>query len=176
MTHIYEKKCWTLEEDNILRELVVDQDLPYDKAAKILGRGRAACISRGRRLGIKKGRRIRRPGSHLHTQKHPWRQQRLPEKYNTEHPQFRPGSPPPSPSGPPPLEPCLSHRPISAIAPTPKRLLDLEPSECRWPVGEIPRQDGIEGVETVFCGMKILKGRSYCTHHCDDAYVKKDQD
>jgi GcrA cell cycle regulator len=41
----------------------------------------------------------------------------------------------------------------------PKRLLDLEKSDCRWPIGE-PRHPDFH-----FCGAPQLDGRPYCELH-----------
>jgi GcrA cell cycle regulator len=46
----------------------------------------------------------------------------------------------------------------------PKRLLDLEPNDCRWPIGE-PRSP-----EFHFCGERQLDGRPYCAHHWSMAF------
>jgi GcrA cell cycle regulator len=41
----------------------------------------------------------------------------------------------------------------------PKKLIDLEQHDCRWPIGE-PRHP-----EFHFCGEKQADGRPYCAHH-----------
>jgi len=41
----------------------------------------------------------------------------------------------------------------------PKKLLDLEKSDCRWPMGE-PRHPDFH-----FCGAPQLDGRRYCELH-----------
>jgi GcrA cell cycle regulator len=41
----------------------------------------------------------------------------------------------------------------------PKTLLDLEPGDCRWPIGE-PKHDDFH-----FCGKPHAPGRPYCAHH-----------
>jgi GcrA cell cycle regulator len=41
----------------------------------------------------------------------------------------------------------------------PKKLLDLQRSDCRWPIGE-PRQPDFH-----FCGAPQLEGRPYCELH-----------
>jgi GcrA cell cycle regulator len=46
----------------------------------------------------------------------------------------------------------------------PKTLLDLEPHDCRWPIGE-PRQAGFH-----FCGERHLEGRPYCARHWSMAF------
>ena len=46
----------------------------------------------------------------------------------------------------------------------PKRLLDLEPNDCRWPFGE-PRSPDFH-----FCGERQLEGRPYCEHHWSMAF------
>lgn len=40
-----------------------------------------------------------------------------------------------------------------------KRLLDLEPNDCRWPIGD-PRESSFH-----FCGGQKVHGFSYCEHH-----------
>jgi GcrA cell cycle regulator len=45
-----------------------------------------------------------------------------------------------------------------------KTLLELEPCDCRWPIGE-PRQDDFR-----FCGEPSLDGRPYCAHHWSMAF------
>jgi GcrA cell cycle regulator len=46
----------------------------------------------------------------------------------------------------------------------PKTLLDLEPHDCRWPIGE-PRSPDFH-----FCGEQQAAGRSYCAHHWGMAF------
>ncbi len=41
----------------------------------------------------------------------------------------------------------------------PKTLIDLEQSDCRWPIGE-PRHPDFH-----FCGEPHVPGRPYCAHH-----------
>jgi GcrA cell cycle regulator len=41
----------------------------------------------------------------------------------------------------------------------PKRLIDLEKNDCRWPIGE-PRHPDFH-----FCGAPQLDGRPYCELH-----------
>jgi hypothetical protein len=47
----------------------------------------------------------------------------------------------------------------------PKRLLDLEASDCRWPIGE-PRHPDFH-----FCGKPHAEGRPYCEHHWSMAFL-----
>jgi GcrA cell cycle regulator len=46
----------------------------------------------------------------------------------------------------------------------PKRLLDLGPDDCRWPIGE-PRSPDFH-----FCGKPHAPGRPYCEHHWEMAF------
>jgi GcrA cell cycle regulator len=46
----------------------------------------------------------------------------------------------------------------------PKTLLDLEPGDCRWPIGE-PKHEDFH-----FCGRPHAPGRPYCAHHWDMAF------
>jgi GcrA cell cycle regulator len=46
----------------------------------------------------------------------------------------------------------------------PKRLLDLGPNDCRWPIGE-PRSPDFR-----FCGKPHTPGRPYCDHHWEMAF------
>jgi GcrA cell cycle regulator len=45
-----------------------------------------------------------------------------------------------------------------------KTLLDLEPDDCRWPIGE-PRSPDFH-----FCGKPHAAGRPYCEHHWSMAF------
>jgi|LNFM01.1.fsa_nt_gb GcrA cell cycle regulator len=46
-----------------------------------------------------------------------------------------------------------------------KTLLELEATDCRWPVGD-PRQDGFH-----FCGAQQVLGRPYCIAHWQMSFV-----
>jgi hypothetical protein len=46
----------------------------------------------------------------------------------------------------------------------PKTVLDLEPHDCRWPIGE-PRHPDFH-----FCGRPRAPGRPYCDHHWSMAF------
>jgi hypothetical protein len=46
----------------------------------------------------------------------------------------------------------------------PKKLVDLESDDCRWPLGE-PRSPHFH-----FCGAKQLPGSPYCERHCRIAF------
>ena len=46
----------------------------------------------------------------------------------------------------------------------PKTVLDLEPHDCRWPIGE-PRSPDFH-----FCGERQLEGRPYCALHWGMAF------
>jgi GcrA cell cycle regulator len=46
----------------------------------------------------------------------------------------------------------------------PKALLDLEPGDCRWPIGE-PKHEDFH-----FCGRPHVPGRPYCAQHWDMAF------
>ena len=48
-----------------------------------------------------------------------------------------------------------------------KTLVELEPHDCRWPIGE-PRSDLF-----FFCGGAALDGHSYCAAHCRRAYAPR---
>lgn len=45
-----------------------------------------------------------------------------------------------------------------------KTLVDLEPDDCRWPIGDPQHAD------FTFCNQKKIIGKSYCAHHCRIAY------
>ena len=47
----------------------------------------------------------------------------------------------------------------------PKKLLDLEKGDCRWPIGE-PRHPDFH-----FCGAPQLEGRPYCELHWRMAFL-----
>lgn len=44
----------------------------------------------------------------------------------------------------------------------PKSLIELEPRDCRWPIGDSDFQ---------FCAAEIVEGKPYCLKHCKLAYV-----
>lgn len=46
-----------------------------------------------------------------------------------------------------------------------KSLMDLEPNDCRWPIGDPQHAD------FHFCGREKLPGVSYCAHHAHKAFV-----
>ena len=46
----------------------------------------------------------------------------------------------------------------------PKKLLDLDAHDCRWPIGE-PRHPDFH-----FCGEKQAEGRPYCARHWQMAF------
>jgi len=48
-----------------------------------------------------------------------------------------------------------------------KPLLDLEPADCRWPIGD-PRKPDFG-----FCGERRQPGKSYCAGHCKLAYMPR---
>ena len=56
--------------------------------------------------------------------------------------------------------------PIEGLVPLALSLLDLGPTNCRWPMGD-PRDDNFS-----FCGANRDHGCSYCPHHMAEAYVK----
>lgn len=43
-----------------------------------------------------------------------------------------------------------------------KSLIELEPRDCRWPIGDSDFQ---------FCAEEIVEGKPYCLKHCKIAYV-----
>lgn len=45
-----------------------------------------------------------------------------------------------------------------------KTILDLQPDDCRWPIGD-PQQS-----DFTFCNQKKIIGKPYCAHHCAIAY------
>jgi GcrA cell cycle regulator len=45
-----------------------------------------------------------------------------------------------------------------------KTVLDLEPHDCRWPIGE-PRHPDFH-----FCSQPCTPGRPYCAHHWSMAF------
>lgn len=46
-----------------------------------------------------------------------------------------------------------------------KSLMDLEPNDCRWPIGDPQHAD------FHFCGREKIPGVSYCAHHARKAFV-----
>lgn len=56
--------------------------------------------------------------------------------------------------------------PTLPIPPTPrnspKSLVELEPRDCRWPIGDTDFQ---------FCAEETVEGKPYCLKHCKLAYV-----
>lgn len=44
----------------------------------------------------------------------------------------------------------------------PKSLIDLQPRDCRWPIGDSDFQ---------FCADEVVEGKPYCLKHCKIAYV-----
>jgi len=58
---------------------------------------------------------------------------------------------------PAPVEPVLTPSEYDDMRrPHAKGLLDLDPKDCRWPMGEAPY---------VFCCAEAIQGQSYCEHH-----------
>jgi len=53
----------------------------------------------------------------------------------------------------------IAMRTTAKKAAKPKTLLDLEPGDCRWPIGE-PTHDDFH-----FCGKPHAPGRPYCAQH-----------
>lgn len=53
-------------------------------------------------------------------------------------------------------------------AENPKKLLDLQPDECRWPV------EG-RGAEALFCSAPVYERYSYCWDHCCRAFTYRRQ-
>jgi GcrA cell cycle regulator len=49
------------------------------------------------------------------------------------------------------------------------RLEDLEPSHCRWPIGDP------QAASFGFCGAPKAEERSYCAHHCAIAYAPQSE-
>lgn len=45
-----------------------------------------------------------------------------------------------------------------------KSLIELEPHDCRWPIGDSDFR---------FCGEIAVEGRPYCLEHCQLAYVPR---
>lgn len=52
--------------------------------------------------------------------------------------------------------------PIPTVRNSPKSLIELEPRDCRWPIGDSDFQ---------FCAEEIVEGKPYCLKHCKLAYV-----
>jgi GcrA cell cycle regulator len=46
-----------------------------------------------------------------------------------------------------------------------KGLIDLEPTDCHWPIGD-PVEIGFH-----FCGKVKIMGKPYCEFHCNRAYL-----
>jgi GcrA cell cycle regulator len=63
-----------------------------------------------------------------------------------------------------PAEPIVIHEDIYVAPHLRKGVIDLEPGDCRWPIGD-PRES-----EFHFCGGKALPGLSYCEGHCRRAH------
>ncbi len=45
---------------------------------------------------------------------------------------------------------------------SPKSLIELEPRDCRWPIGDSDFQ---------FCARETVEGKPYCLKHCKIAYA-----
>lgn len=77
---------------------------------------------------------------------------------------------------PPPKKPRSSNKVVTAVAAPPsprpprplssrnklKTLVELEPHDCRWPIGDN---------EFMFCAEESIEGKPYCLKHCKIAYV-----
>jgi GcrA cell cycle regulator len=74
---------------------------------------------------------------------------------------------------PPPKKPSPAIEVVVAPPPPPppsppspknklKSLVDLEPRDCRWPIGDN---------EFMFCAEESIEGKPYCLKHCKIAYV-----
>lgn len=55
-----------------------------------------------------------------------------------------------------PAAPIVRRLPEPPAVVTPKTLLDLDPIDCRWPVGDYPYR---------FCAAPKIDGGAYCGHH-----------
>lgn len=75
---------------------------------------------------------------------------------------FQFGKPPPDV----PVEPYVPIPDDLDIPPNERKsLMDLEPNDCRWPIGDPQEKD------FGFCGKPKLPGTSYCSHHASRAFV-----
>lgn len=57
--------------------------------------------------------------------------------------------------------------PASAAA-APRRATNYKGPTCQWPIGDPGSRD------FKFCGAPIEPGRPYCAHHCEGAYIRRD--
>lgn len=85
---------------------------------------------------------------------------------------------PPVPGNVPQRAPVVPAIPKEPYTPPPPRsfdpaklvtFADLEPGQCKWPVGDIRSEAGLK-----FCGEPQVIGQPYCPACCQVAYVLKD--
>jgi GcrA cell cycle regulator len=141
---------WSAERDEALRQLWAQgysASLIADKLANGKKLTRCAVIGRAHRLKLpaRKGKEPleRKPRGR------PYRRANGVPKPPRPRPQ---PTPPPRPQPPPPtpsLEPTMRKLP----------LLQLEPHQCRWPLGELME------VAHLFCAADTREGEVYCPHH-----------
>lgn len=81
-------------------------------------------------------------------------------KLETRRDQVKTGRPPREPKPPQPIPPHLTPPTIW------KRLIELDPGECRWPLGERHARD------FVFCALPAAHNLPYCACHARMAYQK----
>lgn len=139
---------WTAERDDALKQLWAQgysASLIADKLANGHKLTRCAVIGRAHRLKLP-ARKDRQP------------LERKPRRRANGAP--RPPRPRPRPVPPPRPQPP---RPTPAMEPNMRKLplVQLEPHQCRWPLGELME------VAHLFCGADKEDSRSYCPfHHC----------
>jgi GcrA cell cycle regulator len=144
---------WTDERVVTVRRLWADGLSASQISVELGGATRNAVIGKLHRLGLMRNDRTRRP-TIARTPKSP--QLRNATKIRAKLAQTDPGMSDYVPAAAP-----VAANPIFS-------LFELEPTHCRWPLGE-PEQPGFH-----YCGGQALDGRSYCRSHHRIAYRPKE--
>jgi GcrA cell cycle regulator len=150
------RNAWTDADDARLRELIAE-NLSYAAIAPLIGRNRNACIGRAHRLGIQvKGtrpitvRKVKQDVARAVVKL-------FPPKPATE---AKAPAPEPAPVQDNRPQPRYEQPEASTTAfGKPRKLIDLEPHHCRWPVSG-------ERADTLFCcADREVMTRPYCAEH-----------
>jgi GcrA cell cycle regulator len=134
---------WTSEQDDQLRAMHVEKPIPKCREmAERIGCTKNAVIGRRRRIGLGGPKRVAKPRD-----RSPNRPKAEPRVLKRRMAMLK---------AEPLLRDVPDTPPISA-----KSLVDLAPSECRWPFGDKPY---------TFCGCPVADGVPYCAGHARIAY------
>ena len=151
---------WTDERVEKLKVLVAEGQ-PYSTIGRMLGTSRNSCLGKATRLGIAKSHAAspHRTGRHA-SRRHRYDGAPIPNRTRR--------TATPRPSRPFDLLPdAPAERPEAIVVPEAERrqLVDLEPTQCHWPMGDPLHAD------FHFCNRSKVAGLPYCDTHARVAYV-----